>query len=204
MAKQHTDFSPKKWPKQQRSRVTFEALVEACARLLVERGYVGVTTNHIAERAGVGIASLYEYFPDKDAVVAQVAERLVDRVMARLGEHMAAILEAVPEDAVSLWIERIYETLWRERALVSVFVHQVPYTHRLPAVRNITDILVRFSEQARARAGVNLARPRAELYLLVNLVSTTILQLILEPPEDVSVAEMRRALAERVDQWLLG
>ena len=49
------DFSPKKLPRQARSRVTFDAIVEACARLLVERGYGAVTTNHIAEAAGVSI-----------------------------------------------------------------------------------------------------------------------------------------------------
>ena len=54
---------------QRRAQLTFDALVEACARLLPELGYAGVTTNHVAEAAGVGIASLYEYFPGKDAIV---------------------------------------------------------------------------------------------------------------------------------------
>ena len=72
---QPIDFAPKKLPSQQRSRETFEAVIGACTWLLPRRGYAGTTTNHIAERAGVNIASLYEYFPGKDAVVAQVAER---------------------------------------------------------------------------------------------------------------------------------
>ena len=84
------DFAPKKIPAQRRSRDTFEALVEACTRLLPEQGYAGTTTNHIADRAGVGIASLYEYFPGKDAIVAQVAERLVQRVLARLADGVRA------------------------------------------------------------------------------------------------------------------
>jgi len=54
---------------------------EQARRLLPELGYAGTTTNHIAERAGVNVASLYEYFPGKDAIVAQVAERLVERVL---------------------------------------------------------------------------------------------------------------------------
>lgn len=203
MAQQDTDFPPKKWPSQQRSRMTFEALVEACARLLAERGYARLTTNHVAERAGVGIASLYEYFPDKDALVARVAERLVHRVMHRLGEHMDAILAAPPENAIALWIDRIHRTLEEEKALVAVFVYEVPYTNRLPVVRNINEELLRFSEQARGRAGVDLAQPRVELYLIINLVSSTILQLVLDPPPDVRIEEMKHALAARVGQWLL-
>jgi AcrR family transcriptional regulator len=203
MATQRTDFSPKKWPRQARSRATFDAIVEAAARLLAERGYTALTTNHIAEQAGVGIASLYEYFPDKDAVVARVADRLVQGVMTRLGGHMEALLQKSPQDAMPLWIEAIYQTLHTERELVAVFMYQVPFTNRLPAVRHITEVLMDFSDSARQRAGVELARPRAELHLIINLVSSTILQLILEPPEDVSVKEMKAALAEKVAQWLL-
>ena len=80
LATQDVDLAPKKRPVQERSRATFEALVDACALLLPERGYAGTSTNHVAARAGVNIASLYEYFPGKDAIVAQVAERLVDHV----------------------------------------------------------------------------------------------------------------------------
>lgn len=202
MTEQVADFSPKKWPKQQRSRITFEALVEACARLLAQRGYVGVSTNHIAAEAGVGIASLYEYFPDKDAVVAQVADRLVGRVMGRLGGHMNDILSSAPRDGVRLWIDRIYETLADEKELVAVFMYQVPYTNRLPSVRRITPLLFRFSETARQQAGIELRQPRASLYLIINLVSSTILQLITDPPGDVTREELLRALAERVGEWL--
>lgn len=202
MSSQRLDFSPKKWPSQARSRATFDALVEACARLLAEKGYARLTTNHIAERAGVGIASLYEYFPDKDVLVAQVAERLVDRVMARLNAHMTDILAARVDHAVALWIDRIHQTLEGEKTLVAVFIYQVPYTNRLPAIRNLTKVLISFSEQARGRAGVALRQPRVELHLIINLVSSTLLQLILEPPSEVTAEEMKAALSAKVAEWL--
>lgn len=71
---------PRKRPLQARSRLTVAAVVDAAARILVERGYVGVTTNAIAERAGVSIGSLYQYFPDKAAILAAVCERHRERV----------------------------------------------------------------------------------------------------------------------------
>src|SRR5262245_23308252 len=108
---QRLDLSPKKRPGQTRSRQTFDALVEACTGLLPERGYAGTTTNHIAERAGVNVASLYEYFPGKDAIVAQVAERLVERVLARLEEGLPRVMEAPEDDAVRLWILLIHQTV---------------------------------------------------------------------------------------------
>lgn len=45
----------KKQPQQRRARATVDAIVDACTRLMAERGYAAVTTNHIAAEAGVGI-----------------------------------------------------------------------------------------------------------------------------------------------------
>ena len=68
-------LSPRKTPSQERSRATVEALLEATADILVRRGYGSLTTNAIAERAGVNIASLYQYFPGKEAIVAELRRR---------------------------------------------------------------------------------------------------------------------------------
>jgi len=68
-------LSARKTPRQDRSRATVEALLEATADILGRDGYAGLTTNRIAERAGVNIASLYQYFPNKDAIVAELRRR---------------------------------------------------------------------------------------------------------------------------------
>jgi AcrR family transcriptional regulator len=66
-------FLPRKRPRQERSRFTVEAILEAAADILVRDGYETLTTNRIADRAGVNVASLYQYFPGKEAIVAEVA-----------------------------------------------------------------------------------------------------------------------------------
>jgi AcrR family transcriptional regulator len=203
---QDPDFAPKKFPAQRRSRDTFEALVEACTRLLPEQGYAGTTTNHIAERAGVGIASLYEYFPGKDAIVAQVAERLVERVLARLASGARALQDAPAEDAFRLWIELIYATVEREKQLVAVFLYQIPYTNRLDPIRAVSAKLLEFSQQARSRAG-RLVRgdlSDATLHLVINLVTSTIMQLLLDPPAGISQRELLDELIVRVESWMRG
>lgn len=60
-------------PKQGRSKATVAAILEAGARILAERGWAGFNTNVIAERAGVSIGSLYEYFPNKQALIDEIA-----------------------------------------------------------------------------------------------------------------------------------
>lgn len=195
---------PRKLPAQRRSQVTFDAIVDACTVLLPLLGYAGTTTNHIAERAGVNIASLYEYFPGKDAIVAQVAERLVRRVLQRLGRESAAILEAPEEDAVRLWIDLIHDTVARERRLVAVFTYQVPYTNDLDPMRRMSSQLLAFSEQIRRAAGSRI-RPDvspATMILIVNLVSSTILHLVLDPPDRPTTREVLDELSSRLDGWL--
>jgi AcrR family transcriptional regulator len=206
LASQDPDFAPKKFPAQRRSRDTFEALVEACTRLLPEHGYAGTTTNHIADLAGVGIASLYEYFPGKDAIVAQVAERLVQRVLARLAAGAPAILDAPEEDAFRLWIELVYATVAREKQLVAVFLYQIPYTNRLEPIRTISATLLDFSQQVRRHSGglVRSDLSDATLHLVINLTTSTIMQLLLDPPTDVSERELLDELIARVEAWMRG
>ncbi|WOK17158.1 helix-turn-helix domain-containing protein [Rhodopseudomonas sp. BAL398] len=67
---------PRKIPRQARSRATVEVILDATALLLVDEGFEQTTTNRIAERAGVSIGSLYQYFPNREAVVGAVAQRV--------------------------------------------------------------------------------------------------------------------------------
>ena len=197
-------LTPKKLPSQERSRATFDAIVTACTWLLAERGYAGVTTNHVAARAGVNISSLYEYFPGKDAIVAEVAARLVERVLARLAAGAAEVVAGDEDEAIRRWIGLIHRTVARERALVAVFVYQVPYTQQLPSVRATGPRLIEFSNRVREAAGAFVREDLspATLHLVVNLVSSTILQLVLDPPTDVTRRELLDDLSQRVEAWV--
>jgi AcrR family transcriptional regulator len=64
-----TPATPRKPPRQDRSRETVRAILEAAARIFEEEGVGRATTDRIAARAGVSIGSLYQYFPDKEAIL---------------------------------------------------------------------------------------------------------------------------------------
>src|SRR5215813_10517598 len=66
---------PRKSASQERSRATVEALLDATARVLVREGYDRASTNRIAAKAGVSVGSLYQYFPNKEALVAALVAR---------------------------------------------------------------------------------------------------------------------------------
>ncbi|MFZ0552556.1 MAG: TetR/AcrR family transcriptional regulator [Steroidobacteraceae bacterium] len=72
----------RKEPRQARSRATIEAILQAAAHILGQRGWEGLTTNEVAAVAGVSIGSLYQYFPHKLALVEAVRQRHFDDVLA--------------------------------------------------------------------------------------------------------------------------
>jgi AcrR family transcriptional regulator len=74
-------IKPRKAPLQARSANTVEAILEAAARILETRGLVACTTNAVAQRAGVSIGSLYQYFPNRDALTAALIERETAQLM---------------------------------------------------------------------------------------------------------------------------
>ncbi|WP_267425488.1 TetR/AcrR family transcriptional regulator [Methylobacterium sp. GC_Met_2] len=92
-------LKPRKSPGQSRSAETVRTILEGAARVLEENGLDGYTTNAVAERAGVSIGSVYQYFPGKEALTAA----LVTRETALLIEAVhAAPGAATPEDGLRL------------------------------------------------------------------------------------------------------
>ncbi len=84
----------RKSPRQERSRVMVEALVEAAAQTIAERGLADTTTNHIAKRAGVSVGSLYQYFATKDAIVDALSERMRKELTIAVDTQVRALLDA--------------------------------------------------------------------------------------------------------------
>lgn len=77
-------------PVQGRSVARVERMLDACAALVDEVGYEGLTTTLLAERAGVAIGSVYQFFPDKRAVVQALTQRNLEAYLSRLTERVTA------------------------------------------------------------------------------------------------------------------
>ncbi len=83
----------RKRPTQERSRRRFEAILDAAAELFAADGLEAVSMEAIATRAGTSIGSLYQYFPDKQAVFFALAERVLDRSRAAF-DALVPVVEA--------------------------------------------------------------------------------------------------------------
>jgi AcrR family transcriptional regulator len=107
-------LEPRKTPVQARSTVTVEAIYEATFQVLLAVGPDRLTTTRVAERAGVSIGSLYQYFPNKQSLLLSALEKHLDRVVSAVelacrrnhGQPLSTMIESVVEAFVDAKMER--------------------------------------------------------------------------------------------------
>jgi AcrR family transcriptional regulator len=149
---------PRKRPTQARARETVDAILQAATDLFGGEGYARTTTNRIAERAGVSIGSVYQYFPHKDAILAALFERHKDAVAATVGESVAALADSrVP---LARGLQALIEGLCamhdaQPRLTRAVSIH-APHTPRL-------DAALRKQEEAQVTEVEALLRARSDI-----------------------------------------
>lgn len=132
-----TDTRPRKAPKQARSREMVEIILAATARVLVREGYEGMTTNRVAEVAGVSVGSLYQYFPNKESLLATLMERHLGEMTAIFDERFEELARAGLEDAVRGLVGVAVRAHAVDPELHRAFVEQVPRVGDLDMVREV-------------------------------------------------------------------
>lgn len=83
--------APRRSPVQGRAQATVEAILKAAAQILTRHGADAATTNAIAERAGVSVGSLYQYFANREALIGELVRRHVDAMQAVLVDALAGL-----------------------------------------------------------------------------------------------------------------
>lgn len=135
------NIEPRKQGRQARAKATEGAIVEAAARILEQDRLEAMNTNKIADRAGVSIGSLYQYFPNKEAILVALIRRERSTLFADV--EMIAASSDCPKDKIEALIEAgIKHQFARPRlALVLEYVEHIldlgeearQLTHRLSA-----------------------------------------------------------------------
>ena len=101
MAKQAKPvISLRKAPTQARAQGTVDTILEASAQILQKEGEAALTTNRIAAHAGFSIGTLYQYFPNREAILAAMATREQAHILAKLEAVLARLDPAAPEPTV--------------------------------------------------------------------------------------------------------
>ncbi len=194
-----TKLKPRKNPKQERARQTVEAILEAAAQVFEAMGYARGTTDRIAARAGVSVGSLYQYFPNKDAILVALAERHVEQG-TRLARAMLASAPTSP-DALEPWFRGLVQALLavhRSRPrLQGLLIEGLPIPADTQARMDAAEALIitdLASILERLAAPGQLTSPKATAWVLVHTIEGLVHEFIVHPldgmDEGVFVEEM--------------
>jgi AcrR family transcriptional regulator len=191
------DLEPRKLPRQARSRASFDAILEACARLLAAGGR-RVTTNRIAAAAGVGIGTLYEFFPSRESILAALTQERLARLEREVTGALEAALPLDEADALDLLIRRIVAAIAADRALYRTLLREEPFLRALPQTRRALATLFDLGRVAseRARHRVNLPQLPVDAWLIGRMVANAALEIAFReddaPDRELLVVELVR------------
>ncbi len=117
----------RKSPTQARGQATVDAILQAAARVLVRDGYDRASTNRIADTAGVSIGSLYQYFASKEALVAELIDRHMQRMLQVLQSTAVNLpLDVTVPEAIEAVIRATFAAHRVNPRLHRVLIEQVP------------------------------------------------------------------------------
>jgi AcrR family transcriptional regulator len=117
-------FEPRKTPTQARSAVTVEAISEATIQVLLSHGEERLTTTRIAERAGVSVGTLYQYYPNKLALLFAVMEHHLNNVAGRVEAACESACHKPLAEMIREMVEAFVDAKM-ERADISVALYRV-------------------------------------------------------------------------------
>jgi len=167
------DANPRKLPRQARAKATVDAILTAAAQVLVSRGYEEATTARIAEQAGVSIGSLYQYFSNKESLIAALIEQHADALVASLRDVLEYSKRPTLADSVRAAIDVTFSAHRIDPALHKILHEQVPRVGRLAkamdAGREITEAI-----ESCLRAHTDEIPPDHDLAITAIVVETVI------------------------------
>lgn len=201
-----TFLEPRKRPRQARARATYAAIVDACARLLAVSPYDALTTNGVAERAGVSIGTLYEYFPNRESIVAALAADACGRLVARTRRAAEETAGMGDFEGVEHLIASGIETMAAPENAFRTLMQETPFVLRLRAFREARATLDALCQGIRVGAGarVNLPEPEADAWLISQMLFNTMLEVAALPAGADERARLVRELARLTFRMAVG
>jgi AcrR family transcriptional regulator len=176
--------TPRRVPRQERSRAMVERILDAGQQVLIAHGYDGASTNRIAAAAGISPGSLYQYFPNKDAIAEAVINRYSDAIAARISAQVALHLDDPAPRYVRNSIAALLDALDVHPEFLRAIIEHTP---RL-GPRKMTAFEDRIGELTVAYLTVNRDQMRAGVsvttasWLLVRMVEHLTIRYVLDRP----------------------
>lgn len=191
-------------PQQSRSKATVNAIIEASFIAVARDGMHATSTRQIAEIAGISVGTLYEYFPNKEAIYDALAERFVSETLAMVQPLIPRLVKLPIDEAVyTLLME--FEALLRRnneqylRCVSEAIQHQ--FQHHLEKFNRILMELV----MQYAMHNTDVLRLRgfpAMTYIFINGGIFAVVRHLSDPSPPISFDELARGLSNMVGHYV--
>jgi AcrR family transcriptional regulator len=199
---------PRRKPVQSRSTATVEAIVEAAAQVFTRHGYAGGTTNRIAARAGVSIGTLYQYFPNKDAILVALIERHLEEGESILVPLFTELTERPPPLRHAL--ERVLQVLLElhrhrptlHRVLFEEAPRPQPLRNRLEYIFDLASTALASYLASQPEVTVTDAHLAAQL--VVQSIEAITHGLVIHPRAEIAPDAYAREAATMLERYLTG
>ncbi|MBJ6764560.1 TetR/AcrR family transcriptional regulator [Myxococcaceae bacterium JPH2] len=180
------------------------SILDAAIRVLTKHGYERATTIAIAKMAGISVGSLYQYFPNKEAIVVALGEQHSREVLTCINGAFVHD-DADPRQTLQAVIQAALEAHRVNPKLHKVFKEEVP-RRRIKSGPHTGDILMeKFVEFFEAhRAVLNGRTPQMAAFIVQTVIEALTHRAVLEPHDGLSVDDIAAEALELVTAYLFG
>ncbi len=195
----------RKTPKQARSKVTVEAILDGAIRVFDREKSGSVTTSQIAEAAGVSVGTLYQYFGDRDDIIDALQEREFERAGSMLADKLSPTAFSSPRDlahAIVAGLLELYRAAPGLHRLLAIDGLRVAPTERVQAFdHRLVEMLRSFLEMT--SFAIKRKNRHAAAFVLYHSVRATMLAAIMEEPLGLSDESLVGEVTDMVLSHLL-
>jgi len=188
-------LKPRKSPRQARSAVTVEAIHTAAIQVLLAEGVGRLTTTRVAERAGVSVGTMYQYYPHKEALMFAIIQGHIGSIIDAMMEAASALsgqtLAQISDGLVATWLDIKTEDIAGSRA-----------TYGLAAEFDISELVRREGERLAcvledlliSASDAEVVNPQAAAFMLIAVMGGAVRNVLEQGALDAEIAILRAEL----------
>ena len=190
------NFSPRKKPSQKRSIHTVEAIFEACIQVLLAGGLERLTTTKVAERAGVSVGTLYQYFPNKESLLSAVLENYLGAVISEVEVACTAGKGQDLDAMASLVVKSFLQAKMRNQDVSKAL-------YAVSSAVGGTEIVARMTQRAQLALCGMLATASNGRFDDLSVVSYVLTTALVSPVQGLLVSGASTATIDAVEKHLI-
>ena len=183
-------------PKQLRAQLTVDAMLQATEELIKEFGFEQISTNKIAKRAGISIGSLYQFFPNKEALFEAVKERMIEGIAREATQIMAELKNVSAVVLAEALIDKVFERAREHPELVPVISKFLLQQNGNNALVKLQESIIIVGRQLLLsnKSVIEFDDAHTTAYVLSNMCVLLLCQFYAQPQSYVTEEQFKREL----------